>query len=1543
MQAEMNIAVRIIARNVSQQISQIEKQLASLQAKAAMASGLGATNAFTRSLGASFDAMTKWGKNLQWSGRQLTTHFTLPILAAAAAGFKFAMDNQTAMAQFGKIYLTSGNNVGVLRKEMGLLQQGFVALSNIFGVNQRDVINIGTAWAEAGVKGSALAKDTRLTLETMVLGNETYQEASKSLIQLSGAYNLSSSQLKTSLQTMLSVFNTTSVSFSDLVTGVTRAGPAARVAGVDIQHLSAYIAALVPATGGAAQAGNALKTIFSRLFAPTKQASDALKFIGQRLGVDVSNPSLNAVEKLKLLAQGFATLTPAQKIATATFIGTRFQVSKLIQLLTDIKNPMGQYNHALAESGNAQKNAARYTQELSIYLSSQPAAFKILMTQLQNLLAKIILPLLPAILALAGKVASLVQSFTNLSPGTQSFILFGLAALAIIGPLASEIGSLGILVGVVGKAMLTFWNVALFGDFGEATKRSGALKFVISHFISWTQSALAGLYTAGIYVWRGLLDGITAIAPFIGSAMQAIADIAAGVWVGMKAVFSVIGETLAAAVDAGMAAAEAGFAAIGAASAAAFEAAAAVVAAGGLPLFIAAIVLALAALGIIFHRQIGEALSKVPDLFASAGRAVGDLLATMFRDGVNLAARALNQLPGVVVNVFQAVISVIASAAKAFYKWLSYLNPFAHHSPSLVENVTAGVDLIAKKYASLGNVGASFRTAVSDLRAYSIATQQAQAAQNFSTNRKDVAAADPGSLPQYDQLSSQTLALFPALQKIDRLYQQQGAIVGPLQRELDGMNLSIEKQQFVLDNLSYSLARTSAALDKHKTLLDKLVNTPIAGMHAMGEAIFANDMAQKKLNLDMLKIEQAAGGINNITNRMSELNGQIDLMTGKRDSLRLLGAGSDITGPIDAQIAALKEQRTSLTNSAVALDKLQKQLDKLALTGQILQAEQSLKFDPLTHQIQNVTNAVKEVPFAKLLQEIKDQQREVTKLTTIYNHQNAAVVAQQAVVDAMNHRKAAVTLAYDLENAKLTQLGTAYDAISQQIQDATSALDGFASAAKGKAGKSGAGGAGGALGGAGAGSFPVPGGKGGGLLSTDKANLDKLVKSWQGEINKSFGKIDLWKPVKDGAKNAWDWLVTFWTGKDPNPKVDPKKGPHQNDTHGQHGESFPMKALEAAGNASKALLTTVAGGLKAPFVLFWHWLDTEGHHAVQWLVNTFHGVPQKITRAMGNIVGAIADFFTKTIPKATDGIRKWIGDRVSDFSRWPGNVLRAIGDVGSKIWRFISRGFSSTAKDLWHWITQSIKDFGRWPGNVLRAIGDIGGSIWRFISGGFSTITSNLGHWMGNVITFFSGLPGRVIGAVGDIGGKLWGWISGGFSNIISNVWTWAGNIISIFAEIPSRLAQGLGNIGSTVVGALKSAWNALADWWNNHVASLHVHVPGTPFTISAPSLPRAALGGVAMAQPGGVPVLAAEAGHNEALMPLPAGLSLDSLNKTLMKVNKSLKAYEAPRPEQDRVVPTGSLKATKTVNFYGDLSFPNVTDGSDAEAFIRNIESMVD
>src|SRR5436189_5363646 len=64
--------------------------------------------------GSKFKSVTDFGKNLQWTGRQLEYRFTLPLVAAATAATKFALDNERALTQVRKVYGEVGGDAAVL-------------------------------------------------------------------------------------------------------------------------------------------------------------------------------------------------------------------------------------------------------------------------------------------------------------------------------------------------------------------------------------------------------------------------------------------------------------------------------------------------------------------------------------------------------------------------------------------------------------------------------------------------------------------------------------------------------------------------------------------------------------------------------------------------------------------------------------------------------------------------------------------------------------------------------------------------------------------------------------------------------------------------------------------------------------------------------------------------------------------------------------------------------------------------------------------------------------------------------------------------------------------------------------------------------------------------------------------------------------------------------------------------------------------------------------------------------------------------------------
>lgn len=102
--------------------------------------------------------------------------------------------------------------------------------------------------------------------------------------------------------------------------------------------------------------------------------------------------------------------------------------------------------------------------------------------------------------------------------------------------------------------------------------------------------------------------------------------------------------------------------------------------------------------------KLGEAVDWLKDHWVE-GLVIGTDAATSFMDGVTSAVDGISEGVSGLVSVFSTamsgVVSVTQSAASLVYEALSYLDPFATHSPSLVSQVQDGVDEIKKQYGSL--------------------------------------------------------------------------------------------------------------------------------------------------------------------------------------------------------------------------------------------------------------------------------------------------------------------------------------------------------------------------------------------------------------------------------------------------------------------------------------------------------------------------------------------------------------------------------------------------------------------------------------------------------------------------------------------------------------------------------------------------------------------------------------------------------------------------------------------------------------------------
>lgn len=527
--AELNIFVRIRAAEAQRQLALVRRELAMVEAQTARSA--------TASNRPWFQGLAASGSRLQWIGRQLTTLVTGPLALAAGASVKWGIENEQAMAKLKKVYGDAEHDASFYGKEIAALDRNFTQLSNKFGVHKNEVIEIGAAWSAAGSSGASLAKQTELTMRTMVIGEMDAVEATQALIAIQAQYGLSTDELTQTIYQLNAVENQTGTTLQGLVQGFSRAAGVARTVGVDTAHLSAMIAAITPAAGTASEAGNALKTVLSRLMGPTGETADIFQEMGIQLG-NTSWESLNATERMELLAQKFEGLTGPQKAAASALIASRWQVNKFEVIMREMTSTTGYYAKALDVLSDKSAVARIAENELMTVLNTSGNKVKSASMIIKNSMTEAFLPLIPIFVTFMQWIAKAANAFQQLSPQVKVTALAIAALLAAMGPLVIILGVSKILLGQMAAgfawlaraAMLPLLPFKALGKLwswttgrivaGLAVARTAMVASAAATYAWAIGSGVAmQLLYAGI---RGYMFLMRALPPFIYAVYQAI-------------------------------------------------------------------------------------------------------------------------------------------------------------------------------------------------------------------------------------------------------------------------------------------------------------------------------------------------------------------------------------------------------------------------------------------------------------------------------------------------------------------------------------------------------------------------------------------------------------------------------------------------------------------------------------------------------------------------------------------------------------------------------------------------------------------------------------------------------------------------------------------------------------------------------------------------------------------------------------------------------------------------------------------------------------
>jgi TP901 family phage tail tape measure protein len=919
-----------------------------------------------------------WSKDLQWVGRQLNFNFTLPLVGASVVVGRWAMANEAAWTRVKKVY---GDGTRDYTAELGKVRTAMSTLSDLYGIQQDQVIELAGRWAAAGATGANLAQSVNSTLRLSVLGDyEDMGAAFSDLITIQGAFKLSADEVAMAVAELNTVENMSAATMQDLTRGIALAGGAASTAGVSIEELAAQMAALVPITGSASNAGNALKTIYSRIMEPTEELKEALKELGINF-YDSSYQALTGSQRLQAIADRYKDLTSSQKAYFGAIAAGDRQLNRFVVLIDAMADKTSVFNSILKEldPANATKNWERANKEIQTLLESDPRKFQILVTQIKNMLTDAVLPLIPALMTLLTMVRDVTRWIGNLPPGVQKFAVTAALLVITVGFLTQAFAAFGLLTGTLLKP-IAWLGVQLFGLLvGSQAAGAGVA-------VAGAQAAAGG---AGMVVAAGQAQ--IAGTAFVAAGGQAVAG----------------GSMMAAGGSAAAAGGAAG-------------------AAGGLAMWTAwtlpavAVIAAIAVMigvAYLFRKQIAQVARYIWNFFGSMVKALPESVARMMENILGIFGRGLNAL-GRMLGMFNP------------------FSPFLEKEDPLGSAAALGAGSSAtKRPVGLGTTTGAISGARAELGGGALGS--GAMAGGAATPSDSVSA----TILQVQALQASQASLEAQMASLKPYVDAQAATTKNAEDAYSAASRAADQFDKSLKPLRNEVDRLKTAIDDANNKINDLANAPLTGMKNMADKIFANEMAQKRLRLEILRLSEAGESYEQIEEKLGAINGDIEMLRGKIGDLRLAGAGSDILSVYEKELKTLEAQRDGLKVSSQTAKALEDQLKDLEKQGEILDLENALQFDPLLRQIEELANGVKEMSFDEIVNGIREQKTAIADLTPAYDEANRELEAQELLLQGLQDERDRLRDIYDTEKEKLDILNEAYSTMESNLADIKAQID----------------------------------------------------------------------------------------------------------------------------------------------------------------------------------------------------------------------------------------------------------------------------------------------------------------------------------------------------------------------------------------------------------------------------------------------------------------------------------------------------------------------
>ena len=405
--------------------------------------------------------LINFGKNVQWTGRQLMVGFTIPLTIFGTTAGRVFSDLEKQAVAFKKVY-------GDIFTTPAELEENFKAVQGLskeftkYGIAAKDTLSLAAQAAAAGRQNTDLTDAVRESTRLATLGQMDQNAALETTISLQSAFRLSGQELADTINFLNMVENQTVVSLQDIAAAIPRVAPVIKGLGGDVKDLTVFLAAMQEGGVSAEQGANALKSGLGSLINPTKAATDVLAGFKINLDSIIQTNRGDLMGTVMAFSDALSTLDEFSRQQALESIFGKFQYARLGALFENISREGSQAQQVISTLGysteqlakSAEKELSTVEQAFSVQLTGAIERLKIAIAPLGEIFVKMAIPLV-------NMVTKIVDAFNRLPEGVKNVAALATVLGGVLLPAATMI--FGLFANLIGTFAKFTHSMGMFG------------------------------------------------------------------------------------------------------------------------------------------------------------------------------------------------------------------------------------------------------------------------------------------------------------------------------------------------------------------------------------------------------------------------------------------------------------------------------------------------------------------------------------------------------------------------------------------------------------------------------------------------------------------------------------------------------------------------------------------------------------------------------------------------------------------------------------------------------------------------------------------------------------------------------------------------------------------------------------------------------------------------------------------------------------------------------------------------------------------------